>query len=57
MAKKDMNEEKNQGTSLAVQWLRFHTSTVGGVGSITGQELKILHAARCHQKENKRKKN
>ena len=37
MPKKDMNEEKNQGTSLAVQWLRFHTSTVEGVGSITGQ--------------------
>ena len=40
-----------QGTSLVVQWLRFHTPSAGGLGSIPGQgtrscmsQLKILHA-------------
>ena len=37
MPKKDMNEEKNHGTSLLVQWLRLRTSTVGGMGSVTGR--------------------
>ena len=31
--------------SLAVQWLRLHTSTPGGMGSILGQETKILNAS------------
>ena len=34
-------------TSLVVQWLRFHASTVEGTGSILGQRNKILHAERC----------
>ena len=38
------------GTSLAVQWLRLHTSTAGGVGSIPGQGIKIPRAAQCSQK-------
>ena len=30
-----VNQKGNQiGTSLAVQWLRLHTSTAGGTGSI-----------------------
>ena len=33
------------GTSLAVQWLRLHTSTAGVTGSIPGQGTKIPHAA------------
>ena len=33
-----------QGISLAVQWLRFHVSTSGGMGLIPGQSTKILHA-------------
>ena len=33
-----------QGTSLAIQWLRLHASTVEGTSSIPGQETKILHA-------------
>ena len=40
------------GTSLVVQWLRFHTPNEGGLGSIPGQgirshmvQLKIPHAA------------
>ena len=36
--------KKLLGTSLAVQWLRLHTSNAGGVGSIPGQENTIPHA-------------
>ena len=36
---------KNQGTSLAVQQLRFCASTAGGMDSIPGQVTKIPHAA------------
>ena len=32
------------GTSLAVQWLRLHASTAGGVGSIPGRGTKMPHA-------------
>ena len=35
------------GTSPVVQWLRLHSSNAGGMGSIPGQETKILHAAQC----------
>ena len=40
---------KNQipGTSLAVWWLRFHTSTARGTGSIPSEGSKIPHASRC----------
>ena len=41
---------KMGGTSLAVQWLRLHTSNIGGVGSIPGQVTKIPCAAWCGQK-------
>ena len=34
-----------EGTSLAVQWLRLHTFTAGGMGSIPNQGTKILHSA------------
>ena len=30
---------------MAVQWLRFHASTAGGVGSIPGLGTKIPYAA------------
>ena len=33
------------GSSLAVQWLRLHTSTAEGTGSIPGQETRIPHAS------------
>lgn len=33
--------------SLVVEWLRVCTPTAGDTGSITGQETKILHPARC----------
>ena len=41
------------GTSLAVQWLRLHTSTSGVTGSIPGEGTKIPHAARHGQKRKK----
>ena len=43
------------GTSLAVQWLGLRASNAGGTGSIPGQGTKILQAACCGQKTNKRK--
>ena len=33
--------EKNQGTSLAVQWLKLCTSNVGGEGWILAQGIEI----------------
>ena len=42
-------KESVSGTSLAVQWLRRHTSTAGDISS-TPSPGKILHAARCSQK-------
>ena len=38
-------EFKKHSNSLTVQWLRLHTSTAGCLGSIPGQETKILEAA------------
>ena len=38
------------GTTLVVQWLRLHTSTAGGGGSIPGQGTKISHALGHGQK-------
>ena len=40
------------GTSLVVQWLRTHTSTAGGMGSISGQGTKVPHAAGFGQNNN-----
>ena len=40
-----------------VQWLRCHTSTAGGMGSIPGPGMKIPHATRRGQrKENKKER-
>ena len=36
------------GDFLAVQWLRLHASTVGGIGSIPGQGTKISYAVQHH---------
>ena len=41
-------------TSLVVQWLRLWTSNAGDEGSIPGQGIKILHAARSDQKKKKK---
>ena len=45
--------KKTFGTSLAVQWLRFRTSTARGVGSIPGRGNKIPHVAWHGQKKKK----
>ena len=42
---------ETSGTSLAIQWLRLHTSTAGGVGLILGQRTKILYATEHNQKK------
>ena len=42
---------QNLGTSLAVQWLRLHVSTDGGVGSNPGKGTKILQVTHCSQKK------
>ena len=41
------------GTSLAVQWLRLHASTAGGVGLIPGWGTKIPHAMWRKKKKKK----
>ena len=38
------------GNSLAMQWLRLHTSTAGGTGPIPVHGTKILHATQHGQK-------
>ena len=35
--KRERASERNLGTSLVVQWLRFHAPEAGGLGSISGQ--------------------
>ena len=41
------------GTSLVVQWLRFHASNARGAGLIPGQGTKIPHAVQRGQNKNK----
>ena len=41
-------------TSLAAQWLRLHTFTAGGVGSVPGGKTGIPHAMQ-HSKKKKKK--
>ena len=53
---KMLSQEINEGTSLAVQWLRLHASTAGGTGSIPGCGTKIPHAMWHGQKKKKKKK-
>ena len=50
---KSVEQDLGVGTSLAVQWLRFRTSTAGGTGLIPGQGLR-LHMP--HGAANKKKK-
>ena len=33
-------KQDNQGISLVVQWLRFHTPNVGSLGSVPSQETR-----------------
>ena len=44
-----------RGTCLAVQWLRLHVSTEGGMGSIPGWGTKIPYAVWHGQKKKKKK--
>ena len=44
------------GTSLAVQWLRLHTSNARGAGSVPGWGTKIPHTLWCSQNEIKQNK-
>ena len=44
------DKKLHSGTSLAVQWLRLWALTAGGMASISGQGIKILHAAWYSQK-------
>ena len=37
---------------MAVQWLRLHASTVGGMGLIPGWGARISHAMECGKKKN-----
>ena len=48
------NVKLKVGISLVIQWLRFCTSTSGGVGSIPGQGTKIPHTEWCGQKKKKK---
>ena len=48
--------KKQSVISLAVQWLRLHTSTAGGTGSIPGSGTRITHATVCGQKKERKKK-
>lgn len=45
--------ESANRTSLAVQWLRLHASTAGGMGSIPHPHwgTKISHAGHCGKKK------
>ena len=40
-------------TPLVVKWLILHTLISRGLGSIPGQETKILHATQCGQNKTK----
>ena len=45
------------GTSLVVQWLRFHSSSAGDASSIPGWGTKIRYAPMYGQKKKKKEKN
>ena len=47
--------KKMWGTSLVVQWLRFHAFTAADSGSIPGQGTKISHAMWSKKKKKKNK--
>ena len=53
----EFKELQPLGISLAVQWLRPHTSTAGNTDLIPGWGTKILRAVQCGQKIGKKKNN
>ena len=48
-------KKKDSGTSLAVQWLRCHTSNAGSLGSNPSQRTKIPYAMQKRKKKRKNK--
>ena len=42
------------GTSLAVHWLRLHSSNAGDAGLIPGQGTRGLYAVWCSKKKKKK---
>ena len=48
-----LDQNQVPGTSLAVQWLKFHPSTLGVRGSIPDRGIKILHGIWQGQKTEK----
>ena len=44
LSRKSQTQKVTFGTSLAVQWLRLHAPSAGGMGSIPDQGTKIPHA-------------
>ena len=48
------NQESEQGTSLAFQWLGFYASTAAGTGSIPGQGTKMPRAVGPRKKKKKK---
>ena len=55
-ARKTRIRKTGAGTSLAVQWLRLHTSSAGGPGSIPGQGTRshMLHPVQPNKKNKHR---
>ena len=49
---KSLIKNNSGGTSLVVQWLRLHTSTAGGTGSIPGLGTKIPRPKKTNQNQN-----
>lgn len=45
------SESPEGRTSLAVLWLRLHSSSTWGMGLMRSQKTKILHAHGCGQKK------
>ena len=48
-------EKQDIGTTLAVQWLRLHAPTAGGMGSIPGWGTKVPHAIQLGHSKKKDK--
>ena len=50
------HQDKDRGSTLAVQWLGLHAFTAVGLSSIPGQGTKILQAEHSKPKNKKQKK-
>ena len=52
---KSFNENRTEGISLVVQWLRICISIVGGMGSTPGLGPKISRTSWCGQKKKRKR--